>query len=282
MNRLLRLVRRGYVEAIAVLALVVLVLAVVRAVAGSPGWLVAALPWLVAVGAVAGSKLRVPAHPERVDHALVAVGATSTLATALVARSPLPVLVAAAGVAALVGYQRWYSRQHVPAAVLEVGRPLPDFPLQRTDGSPTTSAELREGAHVIVFFRGSWCPFCVAQVRAIAEDYRELDRLGVRVALISPQRPEDTAELASRFDVPMAFYVDADGRAARRLDLVQAGGVPLAFSAGTDGDSVVPTVVITDDDGRVVWVHHAHDHRVRPEPSTFLEVIEREGIRATR
>ena len=61
----------------------------------------------------------------------------------------------------------------------------------------------------------------MVQVRQLAEQYRELERRGVGVALISPQRPGETAALATRFDIPMDFYVDRNGAAAARvLDLV--------------------------------------------------------------
>jgi hypothetical protein len=76
----------------------------------------------------------------------------------------------------------------------------------------------------------------------------------------------------------MTFYADVDGAAAQVLDIVQAGGTPLLYGAGTNGDTVVPTVIITDGTGTVVWLHHADNHRIRPEPSVFLEVIDREGI----
>jgi hypothetical protein len=43
------------------------------------------------------------------------------------------------------------------------------------------------GPALWVFYRGNWCPICVAQVREIAAQYRELARRGVEVFLVSPQ-----------------------------------------------------------------------------------------------
>jgi len=100
------------------------------------------------------------------------------------------------------------------------------------------------------------------------------------VAIISPQKPEDTVELSKRFDIPVNFYIDADGAAAAALDLVQSGGTPVLFGAGTDGDTVVPTVIITDRTGMVLWAEQTDNHRVRPEPTTFLDVLDQHGIRA--
>ncbi|MBO9555135.1 redoxin domain-containing protein [Cellulomonas sp.] len=277
-----RTVRRGYVDAVAALTVVVLVAALWHAVAGDPAWLSVAGAWLVTAAAIAGAKLHVPRHPRTVDTVTLGLSGTAAVASVLLTRSAVAGALSLAATAALLGYQRWYTRQHRPAPTLAVGDPLPDFPLQHADGTPATSADLVGEPRVILFYRGSWCPFCVAQVRSLAEQYRELDRRGVKVALVSPQPAHDTAELATRFDVPMTFYVDPHGAAARTLDLVQPGGVPLALGAGTDGDTVVPTVVITDASGRVVWLQHSDDHRVRPVPSTFLEVIDSAGIGVAR
>lgn len=275
---MIRLFRRVYVELIGGIAVTTLAVGIWRLVDDQgAAWLLASVAWLVAVAAIGVSKVAVARRVALADWAWRAA-ATGATATALVVGGPAPGAAGITAVAALVGYQTWYAGQHRPAPTLELGRPLPDFPILRADGSPTTSAALRTEPHVVLFYRGSWCPFCVAQVRDLAAQYQELDRRGVRVALISPQPADDTRDLAARFAVPMDFYVDHQGAAARVLDIVQTGGVPVTFGAGTDGDTVVPTVIITDADGQVAWFHHATDHRVRPEPTTFLEVIDRAGI----
>ena len=42
---------------------------------------------------------------------------------------------------------------------------------------------------------------------------------------------------------------------------------------GYDSDTVMPTVIITDREGRVVWTDETDNYRVRPEPETFLQVL---------
>ncbi len=276
----MRLIKRTFVELVGVLTLGALAIAIGRAAGdASPAPLIASVPWLATATLIFGTMItpaqklaRTALHP-RWFYAVA--GATSALAFASDWREGI---IAIAGVAAMLAYTLWYSRQHRPAATFEVGQPLPEFPLVTVAGERITSAALAHEPHVILFYRGNWCPFCMAQVKGIAEQYRELERLGVRVALISPQRAADSEDLSRRFDAPMDFYVDTEGAAARALDIVQTGGVPVTFGGGTNGDTVVPTIIITRADGTVAWIHHADNHRVRPEPSTFLEVIEREGI----
>lgn len=278
--------RRVYLEATGVLALVsAVVAAAVAVIAASPGWLLAAVPGLVHVGYLALLTAR-GATRGRVERVAVPVIDAAALIGAVALTGDLRAgLIAAVPIAGWLGYDLWYTRQHRPAATITVGEQLPEFTLTTPDGEEVSSEVFTHRPHVVLFIRGSWCPFCVAQVRQMAEQYRELERRGVSIAFVSPQSAEDTAELAERFEVPMAFYVDRDGRAAELLDLTQRGGRALAVadrSLDDDGDTVVPTAVITDGDGRVVWVHHSEDHRVRPEPSTFLEVIDREGIAVAR
>jgi peroxiredoxin len=278
---------RIYVEAVGLLALAAVALSLWLAT-GPAGWpaLLGAAPYLMALGLIGVGKAlpsrivaRLPRHP----WPLYGLAAAATIASAFVGW--LTFALAASGLAALLGYTLWYSRQHRPSPTVAVGERLPAFPLQTVDGSEVGSTALTHEPHVILFDRGSWCPFCVAQITAIAGQYRELSERGVRVALISSRRAEETEELSARFDAPMDFYVDAGGGSAKALDIVQRGGTTVTFAGGAGeagGDTVVPTVIITRADGTVAWIHHSDDHRVRPEPSLYLEVIDREGIAVAR
>lgn len=275
-----RIFTRSYVETVAAVGLAALVAVfALAALEPNPLTFMSSLSWLTTLTFILGSKFaptawiaRTRRHPWWA-YALAGIGSIAGFLADLRAGA-----LAAAGLAALLGYTLWYSRQHRPSQIVEIGQRLPEFPLTTIDGEAVSSGVLTHQPHVILFYRGSWCPFCVAQVKAVAEQYRELEDRGVRVALISPQRATDTEQLAQRFEAPMDFYIDADGAAARVLDIVQSGGTPVLYGAGTNGDTVVPTVIITRADGTVAWVHHAEDHRVRPEPSLFLEVIDREGL----
>jgi len=276
---MLKLFRRFFIEGTVILGLVAITVAVSAALNSSNWfWFGVPLAWLPVLGYFGYLLLARPSTHTRNLWPLYAVALAG-----VVLSTPAGIAAAALALAGLGGillYSYVYSRQHVPTGGIRVDEPLPAFPLQRTDGTATSSTELTDRPHVIMFYRGNWCPFCMVQVRELAEQYRELDRRGVGVALISAQRAKDTVELATKFDIPMQFFIDVDGAAARALDLVQVGGVPAIYSAGTTGDTTVPTVVITDARGTVLWVDSSDNHRIRPEPTAFLEVLNRAGITA--
>jgi hypothetical protein len=41
---------------------------------------------------------------------------------------------------------------------------------------------------------------------------------------------------------------------------------------GYDSETVLPTIIITGKDGKVIWTHETHNYRIRPEPEVYLEV----------
>lgn len=205
-----------------------------------------------------------------------AVGVGSALAVAGHRRAGWrPAALSMVGAAGYLAYTRWYSwfgRERSPA--LEVGRTLPNVPLTTTDGKATSTAELVESPTVFVFYRGNWCPLCVAQVRELAASYRELAAAGARVVLVSPQPAGETAKLAERFDAPMDFVVDDENRAARALRIADVGGTPAGLGVlGYDSETVLPTVVIVDQEGVILFSDQTDNYRVRPEPATYLEVL---------
>lgn len=202
------------------------------------------------------------------------------------ASSDLPVAYAVVALGGELLYVFWFSRlERAPSPGLRVGERLPDLPFEDTRGQPFSPAALGGRPAVWLFYRGNWCPLCMAQIQEIADGYRALADRGAQVVLVSPQSHAQTQALAARFQVPLHFLVDPGARAARRLGIVHEAGVPFGIR-GYEPDTVLPTAVITDADGRVLWAHETDNYRVRPEPATFLAVLDghraEEGPAGTR
>lgn len=185
-----------------------------------------------------------------------------------------PVLAVAGFISFLV-YDYWYSsfgRGH--SDQLTVGQMLPRFELKNTVGEMVSSASLTDKPTVWIFYRGNWCPFCIAQIKEVAAQYQRLEELGARVVLISPQPHEFTVGLAKSFDVAFDFLTDEHNRAAQTLGIANAYGVPMGMQVlGYDSETVLPTVIITAAGGRILWADETDNYRVRPEPDLFLDVL---------
>lgn len=172
-------------------------------------------------------------------------------------------------------YQLWYSRfGRTRSEALAVGAPLPDIRLQDASGRTVAVRDL-PGAVLMIFYRGNWCPLCMAQIREVAARYRELAARGVETLLVSSQPASHTAELAAKFDVPLRFLVDPAGRAASELGILAIRGTPPGLEAlGYASDTAMPTVILTDASKRIVFCDQTDNYRVRPEPETFLRILD--------
>ena len=77
------------------------------------------------------------------------------------------------------------------------------------------------------------------------------------------------------------FLVDAGNKAANELGIAMKDGVPLGIGLqGYDSDTVLPTVVITDGAGKIIFLDETDNYRVRPEPKTFFEALKQAGVAA--
>lgn len=175
-------------------------------------------------------------------------------------------------------YIFWYSRfGNAAPESLQAGERLPDFELVDAGGDAVHSRVLAAKPAVWLFFRGNWCPLCMAQIREVAARYQALHQRGVELLLVTPQPEANTASLAKRFAVPMRFFTDRDNAVARQLGIVVEGGLPAGLQAlGYDADVPRPTVLITDAGGRIVYSDLTDNYRVRPEPDEFIRIIDRE------
>lgn len=184
------------------------------------------------------------------------------------------------GLMLTLGYIHWYSRfQDRDTALLAVGRSLPDLTLQAIDGQALNTAALTRQTALWLFYRGNWCPLCMAQIREVAAEYRRLKERGVEVYLISPQPQGHTRSLAERFEAPMHFLLDANNQAADRLGIRVQGGLPTGLQVlGYDSDVPMPTVFITAPGGRIVYSDLTDNYRIRPEPADFIRALDEAGL----
>lgn len=215
------------------------------------------------------------------QHWIPALGTVGTL-LALVHSGPgLAAAVAGAnGVVLALIYLRWYSSFGPrPQGDLAVGGTLPPLRLEALDGRVLDTGELTRKPALWLFYRGNWCPLCMAQIREVAAEYRRLAARGVEVYLISPQPQDHSQSLSQRFDAPMQFLRDRDNAAAARLGILAEGGLPLGMQAlGYESDVPLPTVFITAPGGRIVYCDLTANYRIRPEPAEFMAALDRAGL----
>lgn len=90
---------------------------------------------------------------------------------------------------------------------------FPDLTVETVGNGNLSVPQYLAGRYgVILMYRGSWCPYCNAQLSAFARAKEKLDELGIGVVALSVDSKADAAALVDkhRLNFPVGYGVNAD------------------------------------------------------------------------
>lgn len=184
----------------------------------------------------------------------------------------ISVLLALGWLAYLTWYSSFNSRN---TSVLEIGKTLPNFILENGESKQVSLNDLSGDFKIFIFYRGNWCPLCMAQIKEVVNEYKELEKRNTDMVLVSSQPHKFTKSLANKHKVPFHFLVDKGNSVTKKLGILHENGLPAGFQVlGYESDIVLPTVIITDNDNKIIFADLTDNYRVRPEPETFIKIID--------
>ncbi|WP_074408242.1 peroxiredoxin family protein [Aquimarina megaterium] len=178
-------------------------------------------------------------------------------------------------------YIRWYStfKNREKNTIIKVGNLLPELELQDTEKNNINTSKFIGNPSIFLFYRGNWCPLCMAQIKEIALQYKELEKRKINIVLISPQPHKHTKSLAKKFGLNFNYLVDQGNKVAKQLQIFSKNGLPMGFQIlGYNSDTVMPTVIITNKEGKIIFADLTNNYRVRPEPEIFLKIIDQQSL----
>ncbi|OKL55352.1 hypothetical protein UA08_09419 [Talaromyces atroroseus] len=167
-----------------------------------------------------------------------------------------------------------------PSKVIQIGQEFPDFELQDATGKfVTRDSLLKEGALLVSFYRGEWCPFCNLELRALQKHLPEFKAKGVSLVAISPQLADESLSTAEKNRLEFSVLSDVGNRLASQLGIVWSQ--PEAFrpifegfqidwkrSYGDDSLEVpIPATILVNKDGvvRNTFIDPAYTKRLEPQ-----------------
>lgn len=177
----------------------------------------------------------------------------------------------------------WLRQTDVVSHALQVGDTAPDFLLPDEEGRLHSSKQLREaGPLVVSFYRGGWCPFCSAELRALQAIEGELERLRAKVVVLSPDTRNFPRRLKQELNLDMTMLADVDHGVAASYGIVYRVpdetrahytglGHDFGYRHGTSEWTLpIPATYIIDQDGVVRGAFVEPDFTIRQEPSEIL------------
>lgn len=169
------------------------------------------------------------------------------------------------------------------ARPLAVGSKAPAITLSAVDGSTfALGAAFAERPTVLVFYRGSWCPFCNRQLAALGELEPKLLSLGFQILAVSPDSAAGLRQMTEKNHLNYRLLSDrgmlastAYGVAFRLSPEIEKSyrnyGVELAPIPGSEGYWLpVPAVFLVGRDGIIKFVYSNPDYKVRLAAADLL------------
>lgn len=141
--------------------------------------------------------------------------------------------------------------------MLENGDRFPEITIRLAGGRTLGLPDYLAGSYgVVLFYRGEWCPYCVAQLAAFARSAATLAEQGIKVVALSVDDEATTTALVARLRLPfpVGFGADADAISAATGAWVNDSPRYLqstGFVLDPDGD-IVTAVYATGAIGRLV------------------------------
>ena len=127
--------------------------------------------------------------------------------------------------------------------VLHNGDSFPSISLPAVGGGRLSLPDdLAGGFGVVLFYRGSWCPYCQAQLTAFGRSAEALASLGIKVAALSVDDEAEAAALVDRLHLPFPVGYGADA-----AEIAAATGAYTSVGAGY----LQSTGFVLGSDGRV-------------------------------
>lgn len=174
-----------------------------------------------------------------------------------------------------------------PAGAIKVGvgdSVLP-FVAPRSDGTSFELASLKGERYLLKFFRGSWCPYCAAELKRFDALSPMLRERGVAFIALSKDAPEDAARQVARDGLSFPLLSDPELRVIRQygvehhkaIEFSKAAftvfGMPLALVPSVKA-MAIPTTLLVDEDGVVRWIDQTDDYRLRSSEERVLQAID--------
>lgn len=163
------------------------------------------------------------------------------------------------------------SGQRTGSAAVAVGGPVVDFSATDDSGQPFDLARLRGRPFLLKFFRGHWCPYCVAELRRWEEMRPVLDAHGIAVVTVCADGAEQIRQGRPKHGLRAVMLPDPELVITDRYGLRNPRN--FALKSGVIVPLPIPTTILVDADGIVRWIDQSADYMHRSEPERVLAAI---------
>lgn len=170
---------------------------------------------------------------------------------------------------------------------LKKGDKAPNFSLTNAIGTNVTLSEkLKEGHVILVFYRGSWCPYCNLILSQYQSILSSIKSLGGQLIAISPQTPDESLSIQEKNSLSFEVLSDNGNLVSRMyttvfknaekplLEMAKLGINFNSFYSDDSNEIPIPAVFIIHKNGTISFAKsEGGDYRNRTEAATIIDEL---------
>nr|WP_315193579.1 peroxiredoxin-like family protein [uncultured Flavobacterium sp.] len=169
---------------------------------------------------------------------------------------------------------------------IKIGKIMPYFSLKNAKNEIVNSFDiLKNGKMIIAFYRGSWCPYCNLELKALQEKMSKFKDKNATLVAISPQSPDNGLTVIEKHSLTFEVLTDKDNIFAKQLGIVfelqdfvlpyyQALGINLSsFNKSNDNSLPIPAVFVVDENGKIIYKFVDTNYINRIDIDELLKVL---------
>ncbi len=188
----------------------------------------------------------------------------------------------------ILGGSNAWAGKAVPASAsdtcpIKVGESIPALTLSGLDAKPVDlNALVAKKPTVLIFYRGSWCPYCNTHLGELQTVEGDLKALGYQVVAVSPDLPKNLKTSVAKNDLSYTLLSDSQVTAAKALGLAfrlddETYKTYLNYDINLEKASgekhhvlPIPAAIVLDTEGTVQFVFSSPDYKVRVNKEVLL------------
>ena len=166
---------------------------------------------------------------------------------------------------------------------IKVGQTVPDLMAKDIAGKPVdVNAVFAKKPTLLIFYRGSWCPYCNTHLGELKTIEDELTKLGYQVVAVSPDLPKNLKKSVKQNDLSYQLISDSKAEIAQKLglafkvdqetfEMLQGYDIDIEKASGeTHRILPVPAAILLDQSGKVEFTFFSPDYKVRINKHVLL------------
>lgn len=168
---------------------------------------------------------------------------------------------------------------------LNINDAAPDFTAKDQNGKAVNLKEkLKNGAVVLVFYRGQWCPYCNHYLKRLEDSMSLVSNKGASLITVTPETAVGIAKTIEKTNATYPILYDEGLSIMKRYDVAfkvddktveKYKGYGIDFTKA-NGDSngpnlPVPAVYVISKEGKIIFRHFDRDYTKRVSVAEILE-----------